>query len=300
MNKSSFLPHLAMLGATLIYGANYTIAKDVLDGNFISPLGLVFFRILTASILFLSIHLFWVKEKIRRKDLPRLIACGLFGVVINQSFFITGLKYTSPINASVLMVTTPIFVLLFSGLLKEEKINARKGLGIFLGATGTLTLILGKGQFSFSGTWLGDIMILTNALSYGLYLVLVKPLMKEYNPLTVVKWIFLFGMIPALPFAWNGIFKTPWDTFTFPVWTAFFYVLFFTTVLAYLLNATALKKVKPSTVGVYIYLQPVLATIIALISGKDELSFLKIFAGGIIITGVYLASAPVMRKRLSP
>lgn len=290
MNGKRILAHASLLGATLIYGANYTIAKEVLNGEYISPMGLVFFRVLSSAILFLFIHFIFIKEKIERSDLFRLAICGFFGVLINQSFFITGLKYTTPINASVLMVMTPIFVLIISILLKEEKASLFKVLGIVLGASGTLLLIFSKGNISFDGTLKGDIFILINAFSYGLYLVLVKPLMSKYNALTVVKWIFLFGLIPVIPIGWEGAFSVDWSIFTSSIWFAFLYVLILTTFLAYLLNASALKKVKPTTVGVYIYLQPVLATIVALSLGKDQLTLLKIIAGIIIILGVYLVS----------
>jgi drug/metabolite transporter (DMT)-like permease len=288
LNRS--LAHLALFGVALIYGANYSIAKEILDGGYLSPLALVLFRILTSIILFFFIHLFFIKEKVERKDLFLLAVCGIFGVFLNQSFFITGLKFTTPINASVLMVTTPIFVLLISILLKVEEFTTLKLTGVLIGAAGTLMLIFSKGSVSFEGTLKGDLFILTNAFAYALYLVMVKPLMQRYNPITVVKWIFLFGFIPVLPLGWKGAMSVDWQSFGTAVWLAFLYVLVMTTFFTYLLNAMALKTVKPSTVGIYIYLQPVLATIIALSLGKDQLSLMKITAGLVIITGVYLVS----------
>jgi len=288
MNKHNFGAHFALLGASLIYGANYTIAKEVLDGEFITPMGLVFYRILTASILFFIFHAIFIKEKLAKKDLLKLSLSALFGVVINQSFFITGLKYTTPINAAVLMVLVPIMVLLISILLKQEKNTLYKTVGVLLGATGTLLLIFGKGQISFSGTLKGDVFIFINALSYSIYLVITKPLMIKYNPLTVVKWIFIFALIPITPLGYQDAMQVDWSSFSVEIWLSFLYVLIFTTFLAYLLNAMALKIVKPSTVGIYIYLQPVLASIVALMLHKDELTWEKISAGIIIIIGVYL------------
>jgi drug/metabolite transporter (DMT)-like permease len=151
-------------------------------------------------------------------------------------------------------------------------------------------LIFGKGDLDFSGTLKGNIFILINAFSYALYLVLVKPLMKKYNPLTIVKWIFIFAAIPIIPFSWKEVISTDWQNFTPAIWISFFYVLIFVTFFSYLLNASALKKVKPSTVGIYIYLQPVIASLVALSLGRDELSLIKIISGIIIIYGVYLVS----------
>lgn len=282
--------HLALFAVALIYGANYSIAKEVLDDGYILPLGLVLFRILSSIILFFIIHLFFIKEKVDRKDLWLLAVCGLFGVFINQSFFLTGLKFTTPINASVLMVTTPIFVLIISILMRVEKFTVLKLTGVLLGAAGTLLLIFSKGKVSFTGTLKGDVFILINASAYALYLVLVKPMMRKYNPITVVKWIFLFGLIPVIPLGWKDATSIDWSSFGPTVWMSFFYVLVMTTFFTYLLNAIALKRVKPSTVGIYIYLQPVLATGIALFMGKDQLTWVKIIAGLIIITGVYLVS----------
>lgn len=288
---------MALFGVALIYGANYSIAKELLDDDYISPMALVLFRVSSAVILFLIIHLFFIKERVERKDLWRLMICGIFGVFLNQSFFITGLKYTTPINASVLMVTTPIFVLILSILLREEKLTLLKIWGVLLGAGGTLLLLLNKGSIDFSGTLKGDLYVLINAIAYSCYLVLAKPLMRKYNPITVVKWIFLFGIIPVLPLGWEGATQVEWSNFSTSLWFAFVYVLIMVTFFTYLLNAMALKTVKPSTVGIYIYLQPVLATFVALAMGKDQLTGIKILSGMLIILGVYLVSIQKMKRQ---
>lgn len=290
MKKNQLGAHLALLGVALIYGANYTIAKEILDGDFMHPMALVLFRIVSALILFLIVHALLIREKVDRKDLLMLAICSFFGVVINQSFFITGLKYTTPINASVLMVTTPLIVLILSILMKQEVITFRKLIGVLIGASGTLILILGKGEINFSGTLKGDVFVMINAFSYALYLVLVKPLMKKYNPLTIVKWIFIFSIFQVLPFSIGKIASIDWNSFTPMIWMAFIYVLLFVTFFTYLLNANALKRVKPSIVGIYIYLQPFIATMVALSLGRDQLTSLKILCGFLIILGVYLVS----------
>jgi drug/metabolite transporter (DMT)-like permease len=300
MKINRITAHLALFIVALIYGANYSIAKEVLDNDYISPMGLVLFRISTSLILFFVVHLLFIKENIERKDILRLLACGILGVFLNQSFFLTGLKFTTPINASVLMVTTPIFVLVISILLKEEKVTWLKISGVVLGASGTLLLILSKGSLDFSGTLKGDVLVLINAFAYSLYLVIVKPLMIKYNPITVIKWIFLFGLIPVFPLGFEGASRVDWSSFSTAVWIAFLYVLILTTFFTYLLNAMALKVVKPSTVGIYIYLQPVLATIVALSLGKDELTGIKILSGMIIILGVYLVSTNKIKLFQSP
>lgn len=290
--SSTFKAHLAMLSAALIYGANYSIAKVILDDQYIQPLNLVMLRITTGAILFALLHRLFVKERIARADIGRLLLCALTGVFVNQCFFITGLKFTTPINAALIMTTTPILVLIASSLIIREKITSLKVGGIALGITGAIGLILmknGDATWSF-GSLKGDLMIFLNAMSYGIYLVLVKSLMKKYQALTVVKWVFLFGLIFMFPFGISGMSSIEWSSFSPLVWGSLAFVLLATTVLAYLFNAFALKIVNPSVVSVYIYLQPLFATMIALFWGKDTLTWEKIVAGVLIFTGVYLVS----------
>ncbi len=289
--KKNRIAHIFLFGAALIYGANYSIAKIVLDGNYISPMGLVFFRVLTALIIFTVFHLIFVKEKIDKKDIPKIILVSLFGIVINQSFFIIGLKHTVPINAALLLTVVPILVFVFSVILLKEKISISKIIGVLIAFSGVLLIILNKGNLQFTySNMKGDILVFLNSVSYALYLVMVKPLLKKYNPLTITKWIFFFGMIFIMPLGIKGALNAHWQLFDAKVWMAFVYVLVFTTLLAYLFNIIALSRVNPSVVGVYVYLQPVLATFVALIIGKDSISALKIVSAVLIFAGVYLVS----------
>lgn len=284
--------HLALLAVALIYGANYSITKVVIDDNYMMPINLVMFRVITGALLFNIFHQVFIKEKVDRADFGRLLLCAITGVAINQSFFIVGLKYTTPINASLIMTTTPILVLIASAIIIKERITNLKIGGILLGIIGAVTLILLKnGAINWNMESLkGDLMILINATSYGIYLVLVKSLMKKYHPITVVKWVFSIGLILMLPFGISGIETIDWANFPSEVWASIAFIMIATTFLAYLLNAFALKLVNPSVVSVYIYLQPVIATIIALIWGKDSLTWEKLAAGALIFIGVYLVS----------
>lgn len=284
--------HLALLTVAFIYGANYSIAKIILDDQYIMPMNLVMLRITCGAILFGLFHKIFIKEKIDKSDYKRLFLCALSGVVLNQSFFIVGLKYTEPINAALIMTTTPILVLLASAFLIKEKITSRKILGILIGISGAIALILAKNS---SIDWTldnlkGDLMILINATSYGIYLVLVKSLMKKYHALTVVKWVFSIGFFLMLPFGVFGLETIEWNNFPPSAWAALTFVLLGTTFLAYLLNAAALKTVNPSVVSIYIYFQPLFATVIALLIGKDVLTWEKVAAGILIFIGVYLVS----------
>ena len=289
--KSKYISHLFLFGAALIYGANYSIAKVVLDGGFVPAMGLVAFRVMAAAILFTVFHFVFIREKINYRDLPGFIMLSLYGVVINQSFFIVGLKYTVPINAALILTIVPVLVLVFSAIILKEKINTTKITGILLGFAGVLMIILYRGKVNIGlGTIKGDLFMFFNTVSYALYLVNVKKMLRKYHPVTVTKWIFLIALVFILPMGYKGVMQVDFSSFDVSIWIAFVYVLVFTTFFAYLFNILALRNVNPSVVAVYVYLQPVLATIVALLMGKDSLTVEKILAAAFIFTGLYLVS----------
>ena len=281
--------HIYLFIVNLFYGTGFTVSKMVMP-EFIKPFGFIFMRVSVTSILFFILHYFWIKEKVERKDLLLLALCGLFGVVINQEMFFMGLSITTPINAALIMIMTPMLVVVISFITQSEKVTWQKVAGLFLGLAGALVILGGKG-FSFtSNTLLGDFFILLNAASYAIYLVIVRPLMKKYHPLTVIKWVFLFGLIPVTIFGFNQFTHIQWQAFTPSIWLAVAFIIICTTFLAYLLNVLALREVHSSVVGAYIYLQPVLATIISIAFGKDAITFEKILSACLIFSGVYMVS----------
>jgi len=287
--NSNIKPHLAVLGANIIYGLTYTIAKDVMP-EYISPFGFIFCRIAGALILFWTFFSFNY-EKIEKKDLLLLAICGFFGVAANQLMFFYGLSLTTPINAGIIMTSNPILVLIASAVILKNKITLSKIGGIALGIIGALLLLLFKNNFSFgSETLIGDLFIFLNAMSYGIYLVIAVPLMRKYKAITVITWVFTFGFIYALPFGIHQFLQIDWRNFTATIWFEFGFVIIFTTFLAYLLNIYGLKKLNPSTVSTYIYLQPLIAAGFAIWAGKDSLDWIKIIAAILIFTGVYFVS----------
>ncbi len=282
--------HIALIMVALIYGANYTIAREVMNG-YLEPLGFIVLRAASATILFWGISFFQPSERIDRKDIVRIILCAFFGVAINQMLFFSGLQLTKPINASLIMTITPLMVLLSAAVILKEKITGQKLLGIFLGLSGAVFVISYGQSLDFQMAHIkGDLLILANATSYGLYLVLVKSLMKRYQPVTILKWIFSLGFLLVLPFGSGQLRGVPWESFPVSIWLAIAYVLIAVSCFSYLLNAFALKTVRASVAGIYIFLQPIMATIVALLAGRDTLSVAKIFAAVLIFTGVYLVS----------
>ena len=291
------LAHIFLFVANLIYAINYTFAKDVMPG-FIQPSGFILLRVTGAVTLFSLIYFLFVNERVAKKDIIRLAICGVFGVAINQLFFFEGLNLTSPINAAIIMTINPVLVMIMSGLILYEKINARKGIGIVLGLIGASTLILHGGSVSGNTDYMvGNMFVFVNATSYGLYLVLVKPLMKKYHPFTVMFYVFAFGLLYVLPFGYTELLEVEWTSFpSIIIWEVIFVVVC-TTFIAYLLNTSALRMLNPSTVSIYIYLQPVLATIFAVWVGSDTISQNKIISAIIIFIGVYLVSVRSLKER---
>ena len=291
------LAHIFLFVANLIYAINYTFAKDVMPG-FIQPSGFILLRVTGAVTLFSLIYFLFVNERVAKKDIIRLAICGVFGVAINQLFFFEGLNLTSPINAAIIMTINPVLVMIMSGLILYEKINARKGIGIVLGLIGASTLILHGGSVSGNTDYMvGNIFVFVNATSYGLYLVLVKPLMQKYHPFTVMFYVFAFGLLYVLPFGYTELLEVEWTSFpSIIIWEVIFVVVC-TTFIAYLLNTSALRILNPSTVSIYIYLQPVLATIFAVWVGSDTISQNKIISAIIIFIGVYLVSVRSLKER---
>lgn len=285
--------NLALIGATLvslIYGLTFTIAKDVMP-QYIMPFGFILLRVGGAVLLFWAVSFLGPKEKIARGDFPRIAAAALFGVAINMLTFFKGLSYTSPISASVIMVTTPIIVLILSAIIMKERMLKRKVFGIILGLIGTAFLILyGKSVGSATNASLGNLLVFINATAYGFYLIIVKKLMDKYNAFTFVKWIYTFGFIMVLPFGWNEFHAIEFATLPTDIIWKIGFVILFSTFFTYLLNLLSMRELKPTTVAVFIYLQPVFATIFAISLGKDELGWVKIIAAVLIFVGVYLVT----------
>lgn len=290
MNRN--LPaHLAVLVANIIYGANYSIAKQVMP-EYIQPFGFIVVRVGVSAVLFLLTARLLVRERIRREDLGRLVLCALTGVAVNQLLFFKGLALTGPINAGLMMVTNPIFVLLLTAWYLRERIGWRRIAGVACGLTGAVLLIrFGPLTGNSLGDPLGDLFILLNSLSYAVYLVLVLPLMQRYHPLTVMHAIFAFGLLMVLPFGWGEFSAISWSGFPPEAWWATLFVVVGTTFLAYLFNTLALRRLSPNTVSVYIYLQPLLAVGFAILLGKDTPNLLHLLSAVLIFSGVWLTNS---------
>ena len=291
--KNQSRVHAALFVVAVIYAANYSLSKDVMP-RYLGPFGIVTLRIVGA-VLFFSLVKYFVAPQDRiigRADNLRSILCGICGIGVNQLLFFSGLNLTSPISASLLQTIAPIVVVIASAILLSERITLPRVLGIAVGAAGAASLILSRNAQAavYPHATLGNLFILANATVFGLYLVLVQPLMRKYHAFTVLLRIFLVGAVIAVPFGWREALTADYASFPLYIWLEIGYMVIFLTILAYLLNNWALKYASPALLGVYIYLQPVLAVLIAVALGKDHLTWGKAGQAVLIFLGVWLVS----------
>lgn len=291
------LAFLAAIGATMIYGINHTLAKGVMP-HYVPPIGFIFLRVSGAAILFWGISFFGPKEKIERKDWLRMLAAAVLGMVVNMLAFFKGLQLSTPINSSVLITISPILVVLLSALFLKERITWNKALGILLGFVGALGLVLFGAEIrqDAPNIPLGNLLFIVNATAYAGYLIVVKKLLAKYHPFTLMKWLFTVAIFINLPITYAEVSTIDWVNMPLRVYGVIAFVVVGTTFCTYLFNIFALTQLRASTVGAFIYLQPVLGIFFALLAGKDTLTTVKILAASLVLIGVYLASRKIKPK----
>jgi drug/metabolite transporter (DMT)-like permease len=282
--------HLALLAANIIYGLNVIFGKAVMPDQ-IKPFALLTLRSITTAFLFWMASFFIPREKVERKDLIYLFSVFVFGVVINQALFLAGLALTSPINSSIIMSVNPIFAFVFAALILKERITILKGVGLTIGFTGVMILILKNGAPDISSsTFLGDMFTLINTISWAFYTVIIKRMLEKYHPITVMKWTFLFGMLINVPLGHDEFAATAWSSITLTGWLQIGFVVFFATFLGYLLLSFGLRRLSPTIVSTYTYLQPVIAAYLATLLGQDRIDFVMVMSAFLIFAGVYVVS----------
>lgn len=282
--------HIALFAAQLIYALNYSVAKGLMP-DFIHPIALVFLRVLGAGILFWAFSFFVKTQPVEKKDMKRIALLALFGVVINQIFFIYGLSITTPINSSIIMISNPIMVFIFTLFVLKERITVLKISGLTMAVVGAVMILRYRGNFEVgSDTIAGDLMTLINSASWAIFVVMVKPIMMKYNTVTAMRWLFLFGSIYMIPIGFVETLHTDWQAFTGHAVFAILFVIIATTFFAYFLNIYGLQELSPNTVSAYIYLQPFLASLFAILMGEDQLTPTKLLSGFLIILGLYLVN----------
>ena len=290
--KNNTKAHLALLATNIFFAINFTVVKQLVNNELIKPFGLNLVRVGVTAILLWLLFIFKpVKSVILKKDYGRFFLCALTGIAINQLLFIKGLSLTYSIHASLLMLTTPILITIIAALILKEKLNIYKIMGLVLGILGAIVLlVLKENSGNASDIFWGDFLIILNAISYTFYFVFVKPLMKIYNPVVVIRVIFTIGFFMILPFCWNEFKEIEWQKYDDIAWLSLSLVVFCGTFLAYLFNVYGIKILGASVAGAYIYSQPVFAAIIAILVLGETLSGYRIIAAALIFLGVYLSN----------
>jgi drug/metabolite transporter (DMT)-like permease len=262
-----------------------------MNEDYVPIFALVVLRVAGATLLFWMFSPFLPQEKIDKRDYIKFFIAAIFGVVINMLLFLKGLELTTPISASVIVTITPIIILVLSYFFLQEKITKLKIVGVILGFCGGILLTtLGTSTRIGDNLPLGNLFIFINVISYSIYIILIKKLTNKYHPFTFIKWLFLFGFFMVLPFGYSEVMEIQWHTFTPYVWFSVLFVVVGATFGTYLLNPIALRQLKASTIGIFIYLQPVIAGLFAIIMGSDSIGYIKVIAMLLIFCGVYLVT----------
>ncbi|WP_421763359.1 DMT family transporter [Ekhidna sp.] len=296
MNWSGFKTYFALTIVSLFYGINYSVLKIVVP-EYVGPYGFIVFRVIIASAVFWIIH-FFSREKINwKEDGWRLTTCALTGVAVNQLLFYKGISLTSAVNGSIIMTLTPVLVLIWASILIGERITRTKIIGIVVGLIGALIILYQPDTLFTSGDWKGDILVLINAASYACYLVLVKPLMKKYSPMTVVTWVFTIAIIFVIPVGLSQATSVDFASLPTKVWWSMGYAILIVTVVVYFLNAWTLVRVDSSVVGAFIYLQPVFATVTAILFFGEVFLLKHLLAATFVFVGVYLVTKKTANQK---
>ena len=290
MNKR-YLALIAAFLATTIYGINHTVAKEVMP-VYIGSSGFIMLRLLGATLIFWLISLFTPNEKIEKKDFLKILIASILGMCVNMLAFFRGLELSTPINSGIIITLSPVLVLILSYFFLKEKVTVKKIIGILIGFSGAVFLILNSSKTGINAPNipLGNSFFLLNASAYAGYLIVIKPLTSKYNIFTLMKWLFLIGLVLSTPITFNQFVEVNWTELPwFAIWRMA-YVVIGTTFLTYLFNIYALKTLSPTTVGSFIYLQPIITIGFALITGNDVLDTTKLFSCLLVFIGIYLVS----------
>lgn len=283
--------HILILTANVLFGISMPVFKYLLSSD-VPPEAITIMRASFACVMFWLTSLFMPMEKVAGKDLAILFVCAMCGVGINQYLFVLGLKSSSPVDASIIATSVPIFVMLLAAIILKEPVTAKKASGVMLGVCGGLLLVFSSihGETG-NGTLHGDMLMFVNQLMYSVYLVRSKPLTAKYSSVTI--WMFLFSTLILTPFCAGTLAEVPTfhaDTFSWSQTEALFYLLFGATYLAFMLIPMALKTIRPTVASMYNYVQPIVASAIAIAIGQDTFSITKLGSLLLVFVGVYLVT----------
>lgn len=292
MASDALKGHLSIAGAYLIFGLNVVLCKDIANSQAVAPIVLFTLRALGASALFWLGSLFLPKEKVDRKDLPKIALASFLGLFGPQVTFLVGITMATSIDTAILGTLGPVFTMVFAFFFLGEPITGKKAGGVAVSLAGVLFLIFNSvhGGGASATTPLGFVMLLLNSISFSLYLGIFRPLIAKYSVVTFMKWSFLFSLVLALPFAGKGLVTTDYAAVPPLVLWEIGYLIVFATVIAYFLIPYGQKFIRPTLVSMYNYLSPMVTTVVSIWTGLDTLTWQKVVAAAVIVSGVVLVS----------
>lgn len=282
--------HIALVFASLIYGLNFIIAKSIMP-DVIRPLALLSLRSTVSAILFWITSLFLPREKVAGRDLFRIFFYSFFGVVINQMLFLIGLNKTTSVDSAIILAIVPVAAFVFAAILLKERISLVRASGLVVGLAGILLLIMQEGNPDFgSTTFIGNLLVLINAISWALFTVLIKRMLNKYHTVTVMKWVFLTGMLVNIPVGFGQLTSTGWSSIPLTGYLGIGFVVVAATYIGYFLMTFGLKRLSPTIVNTYNYTQPIITGVAVTMMGQDTVTFIKVISAIMIFSGVFLVS----------
>ncbi len=292
--------HLAILGANVIFGLFAPVSKDLLASGVMSSYALTLLRMFGAALIFWIASLFMPREHVRHRDMALLFFASLFGILLNQGCYIAGLSMTSPIDASVVTTTVPIITMILAAFVLQEPITGKKVSGIFIGAIGALMLILNSRHETSGGGnhFLGDLICLMGELSFAIYLVFFKKLVSRYSAVTVMKWMFVYASICSVPFCYDDVSQINYAAFSWETYAQLAFIIVCATFVAYLLIPIGQQRLRPTVVSMYNYVQPLIASLVAVMIGQDHFGWPKAIASLLVFLGVYVVTSSKSKAQL--
>ena len=298
MNSKQIKAHISLFAAGCMWGLLAPVGKAAMDAG-ITSMSLASMRMIGAAILFWIASLFVPKEKVSKRDLVLLFFAGMLCIVFNLGLFTVGLSLTSPVDSTIITTSTPILTMLLAAVFLKEPITYVKVSGVVIGAIGALLLIFSNnGGPDFAGNLWGNIICLIAQISFALYLTLFKGLISRYNVFTLMKWMFTYSAICIALFSYRDLSDMVVQTFPIVVWMEVGYVVFFGTFVAYILVLVGQKALRPTVVSMYNYIQPVVATVVAVLIGMGTFGWIKALASALIFAGVYVVTQSKSREQM--
>ena len=284
--------HLACCVAHAIFGLNIIVCKDLTAGQLISPLAIFCLRSLGAGALFWIISLFAPREKVEKKDYVRIFAASMLGFFVCQITFLVGIPHITPMDCSVLSAISPIYTMIIAAIVLKEPITLQKSGGVIISFAGIMYLIVSRtaAEGAAETSLFGIFMIILNSLSFSLYLGIFKPLIGKYSVITFMKWIFLFAFAVSVPFSAREIVSLNWSAIPAIQLAELAYLIFCATFVTYFLIPVGQKRIRPTLVSMYSYVQPIIAIVISISIGMDVLTWQKVLAAIMVFGGVVVVS----------